>query len=846
ALDDNCDDNPVASWVVKEEDGSVVDAGTGVIGLTLEPGAYLVEWTGKDDCGNESEIEEQNLTVVDDDEPICYADQFTVVPLNDDGDGSVRVCADNLDSGSRDNCTVPELRIKKMNDSADTPFTKCITLSCADLDADCGSGVMVRFRAYDNIASTADAVPDVTFNLPEGGSARFSECMVQVALQDKKPPALSNPEDKALACEDIDADDLNALFDKPTATDNCDADPVVEIVSTTGGLNNCGVGAVTRTWVAVDKCGNRSPEVSQTVTVSSGATYTVTFPADVEVFNCDSDAALPTADGAGIPTVDGATAPCQNILISDPDTDGFEKRYTDQDGNCTKIVRTWCVMNWCVYDAARDNFKADPEVGERTFTDGGDGIICYTQVIKVVPAPAECSTVAEGTQFELDQPNNGDVFDPENFVEVNITADMIDDGSTGYDELKLDFGTGEVDDATFGCKDISLPGVPNNIPVDLILKIDGETALTCSTTIQVVDKVKPAIICGSTQQLVIPAADGELYTFSNDDVNRLTEVPFDNCGAVTAVFSPASLTFDAGSTQTVDITFSDPSGNTFTCTDIPVASSSITKPSIAGTIANENGEAVDEVMVEVNNGQMPGMMTKEDGAFEFTGLELNGSYTVTPEKDRNPLNGVSTFDLILISQHILGSQELSSPYQLIAADVNKSGGISVADMVEIRQLILNIISDYQSNTSWRFVDGDFEFSDPSDPWATPFPEVFNITDLSADQMDMSFVGVKVGDVDGNAIPNQRIATQGRTANGTLNLMAEDRFVQQGEQVVLSLSANEKLSNKFYFFVPLLTHRLSIKKRSGYSDTIYLALLNTSSTSLTIINRLNYEKASNIS
>jgi hypothetical protein len=56
------------------------------------------------------------------------------------------------------------------------------------------------------------------------------------------------------------------------------------------------------------------------------------------------------------------------------------------------------------------------------------------------------------------------------------------------------------------------------------------------------------------------------------------------------------------------------------------------------------------------------------GAYQFSNaIPLAGNYTVTPEKDDNPLNGVTTLDLALISKHILGIENLNSPYKIIAA-----------------------------------------------------------------------------------------------------------------------------------------------------------------------------------
>jgi hypothetical protein len=62
-------------------------------------------------------------------------------------------------------------------------------------------------------------------------------------------------------------------------------------------------------------------------------------------------------------------------------------------------------------------------------------------------------------------------------------------------------------------------------------------------------------------------------------------------------------------------------------------------------------------------------------------------------KDNDPLNGVSTFDLVLINKHILGLEPLNSPYKMIAADANNSRSITTFDIVELRKLILGIYTE---------------------------------------------------------------------------------------------------------------------------------------------------------
>ncbi|MCB0545841.1 MAG: hypothetical protein KDC70_20100, partial [Saprospiraceae bacterium] len=103
---------------------------------------------------------------------------------------------------------------------------------------------------------------------------------------------------------------------------------------------------------------------------------------------------------------------------------------------------------------------------------------------------------------------------------------------------------------------------------------------------------------------------------------------------------------------------------------------------------------------------------------------------VTPELYENPLNGVSTYDLVLISKHILGLKAFDSPYKWIAADVNKTNSITSLDVAEIRKLILGIYSEFPNNTSWRFIDKDYSFPNPSNPFFPAFPE-----DISIDASD---------------------------------------------------------------------------------------------------------------
>jgi len=79
---------------------------------------------------------------------------------------------------------------------------------------------------------------------------------------------------------------------------------------------------------------------------------------------------------------------------------------------------------------------------------------------------------------------------------------------------------------------------------------------------------------------------------------------------------------------------------------------------IAGNFETEFGELIENVHVAnmemVNELQVDYMA--EHGSYVFNNNVDNLDYSVTADKNDDPLNGVSTFDLVLISQHNIAQQ----------------------------------------------------------------------------------------------------------------------------------------------------------------------------------------------
>ncbi len=126
-------------------------------------------------------------------------------------------------------------------------------------------------------------------------------------------------------------------------------------------------------------------------------------------------------------------------------------------------------------------------------------------------------------------------------------------------------------------------------------------------------------------------------------------------------------------------------------------------------------------------------------------------YSVVPEKDDNPLNGASPYDLWLISMHISGIQPFTEPWQWIAADVDNNSVIDSADIIELRKLILGIYTDFPDNSSWRFYPSNYVFP-PGNPLSQPIPNSLLISEILADPT-LKFFGVKIGDLNCTAIAN---------------------------------------------------------------------------------------------
>ncbi len=759
-------------------------------GLTL--GDHIITYTVQDICGNFSEFS-VTVTVIDDVTPVAICDFITTVNLTNDG--TATVFAETFDDGSYDNCCLDNFAVRRPTDNCglagNTSFSETVTFCCADIAA---SPVTVFFQVEDCFGNT-------------------NECTVQVNVDDQLAPSiLTCPAPQSITCDTYNSAyepailvcgeiqpgmsdierlvifncrnaALNADFGEPLFYDNCafEITPTVVI-----NLDQCDAGNITRTWRAEDGQGQFSPVCSQTITVEHVSDFEVAFPLNYEVTDCTgADDFEPENIPSPFNEPEIFFETCELIATSHDD-----QLFTIVNDACYKIVRTWTIINWCtVGDQVADEI-ADPLVNGR-YRDGGDGYIQQQQQILINDTTAPILTCATEIPVCIIENCTADVVIPTPNAEDcsdDITFAVSGDLGNGFAFQNVGIGSYEMTiTATDNCGNSS----------------------ACNTTVVVTDCTFPTPYCKDGIVIEIMNTQPPMVSVWAED---LDDGSTDNCGLPTAPFgiellgaggavidgSPTtqSIDFDCDlvGSQLVRIWVTDINGlQDFCTTFVTIQDNMNSCPNnivVGGFVETVDNEGINEVEMFVSGQMSSATMTDMTGSYAFDNLLAGGDYTVLPQKDINPRNGVSTLDLVYIQKHILNTELLSSPYQMIAADANNSKSITTLDMVEIQKLILLTIPTFQNNTSWRFVAQDYEFPNPADPWQAFFPEIKNYNNLPEDEMNANFFGIKIGDVNGNVNPTNLLGVDDRSFTDELTFTTKNQQLEAGQVYSIKFTSDE--------------------------------------------------------
>lgn len=142
-------------------------------------------------------------------------------------------------------------------------------------------------------------------------------------------------------------------------------------------------------------------------------------------------------------------------------------------------------------------------------------------------------------------------------------------------------------------------------------------------------------------------------------------------------------------------------------------------------------------------------LSNEEGLYRFDHLTGQTPYEISGSKNDDWLNGVNTLDLLNIQKHLLGKKLFNTLDQFIAADVNRSGTITVMDLLDLRKLILGIYQELPTNSSWRLGAMPMDMSSLR---IEDFKDKLWLPQLVDPVTKVDFLAVKVGDVNHDAIP----------------------------------------------------------------------------------------------
>ena len=763
----------------------VVNTSYGAVGLgphTFVPvGVHTIQYIAIDECGN-TNICTSTLIVEDQEEPTAVCNE-TIIALPSSGIAQVDALV--FDEGSTDNC-VQQLyyKVRRMDvglcnnlngDDSNLSgtqewFDDQVTFCCEDVSRE----NLIMLRVYEKDPGLGPVDPS---REQPGGDlyGHFGECMVNVDVQDKIAPVISGVRDTVVDCA-IDLSDLS-IFGQPEVFDNCSYQIGNAV---TKDLDECGLGVIRRVFTAVDQSGNQSRH-TQIIEVSVEDPYTeadITWPQNFssEVCGVSVDPEnLP--EGFNRPIID--TEKCGRLTVHYED-DLYNLSYPA----CYKIIRRWSIVDWCTYDPENPN---------------GEGRFDHIQVIKVEDNESPILSCPENIVIGINKTCDSAIVNMPPVTAIDCNPDVLITNDSPYAYQNGADGSGVYPlgqttvnfTATDRCGNVS----------------------TCSVLINVVDNTAPTPVCivglsanvammGEMKMAMVNASSFNGGSRDNcTSPENLTFTIRRADGTPTGPPTTEQLAFNCSEvgTHLIEFWVTDQAGNSDYCeTFISIqdlnglcpATLPETVGMIAGGIATENGEQVEGVKVFIHNGEPFEVQTNEFGYFELADMPLERDYTIVPQKNGDIANGVSTLDLVLITQHILKVKEFESPYKIIAADVDRSGKITTLDLVQLRKVILNVSTQFSNgNRSWRFVDARHHFRDPLNPYAEFFPELMNINDFDGGEVSFDFVAIKVGDVN-NSVTASSLSGEvvARSTVEPIQLQVEDQFLEEGQSATFEVKS----------------------------------------------------------
>ena len=667
-------------------------------------------------------------------------------------------------------------------------FGKAAVFCCGDV----GQEVYIELTAINAKGESKQCMIQV--DVFTGGTLNVDQCLPNITVTCDFPVDLNNLSNFGTFVKEEHLQQPIIINGLPVGKDGlvqfkCSTDPIIakkiqinEIVEVEETIG-CGQGySINRTMQLTDRGGVMS-ECVQVITILPDNTplsyYDITWPSDTTVFGCADVNADPLLLGEPITKA----ADCENILVNYED-----ELLSSRDAACTKLLRRWSVIDWCTYEYNGKN----------------QGKWDHTQIIRI-------ENTVKPDIYNCD---DLEICVNENSCEavLNYTLHAADECHP-YEDLKYTYSlflNGDDDNGRSGRSQTVTEYLPIGEHVLYWSVSDGcNNIQDCSHRVTVYDCKAPSVFCltGFTGTLTDNGLDEDpsLEIWASDFVSKA----FDNCTPVEELSISLSadtldqvIYYDCSHVgiNDIEIFVTDPKGQQSSCRTSFIIQDNIgvcgdgrlieaeeneVAALIAGQVNSPSGAPISDVQIELAGLKMKAdVSTNDEGQYQFENIPMNEEYTITPSKEGYSKDGISVLDLVLLQQHILGLNNLNSPYHMIAGDVNATGTISAADLVELKTFLIGRTDSFKSNEAWRFIDEAYTFIDPSHPW--PFTDEAYISNLKDQTMVKNFIGVKIGDLDQSNTASSVTRTQ-QTIPAKLVQREEGQMLSEWSEQVLALS-----------------------------------------------------------
>lgn len=561
------------------------------------------------------------------------------------------------------------------------------------------------------------------------------------------------------------------------------------------------------------------------------AYYKVKFPDDVTIMGCNAPA------DTVWPIIEKYSDCPFNVGVSIKD----QVFNITADGGCKKILRTWTLIHWCSYDPNEPwpNFiPNDPTTDEGASVFGipyNRGHIYYTQVIKVVDkvaptfvdCPASPLVFCDLTGNDPTQYNNGHVDKCEG--PANLAVKVTDECSGS--DLLLSYRLFLDLDGNGSMETYLSSSSPNAWPINKMV-VGGDTLMAniafpaghgfpygthkiewiaddkcgnetlCKYEFTVKDCKAPTVVClnglsiNIMQTGMITLWDTDFIKYAEDNCTPVNQLKFGIRKAGTGTGFPTdshSVTFDCSELgpQEVEIWSVDAYGNADYCLTYVIVQDNMgscpnSKPFFA-TVATDNQKGVPGVQLTMKKGAatIATAVTDDYGKYTIGSVPASCNYKLTPSfDDIDAKDGINTLDALLLAGHTDAVLSLSSPYKLLAADVDKSGTLTDADIKNIIKMTLGMQQSFPVNKVWQFIPKNYTFSNPASPWSASIPSSLTFClsgPMAPPQAD--FIGIKYGDLDGSADPAGLVSpSEDRSKETKAVFTTTDKVFVAGEEI----------------------------------------------------------------